>query len=131
MEHSSKDDDDSPGDEECVLPTSPAEPEKYKSPKRLMRTCLASLDDSTTFGKMVAAEAHRKGFFKAKRQAFVADGMKCNWTMWKTHFPNFVPIADFIHVTVQGGGCAIGQFGGFRLGVVRRMDSCVLAGASG
>jgi hypothetical protein len=71
---------------------------KYESPKRLMRTCLASIDDSGTFGKMMEAEAHRKGFFQAKRKAFVADGMKCNWTIWRTHFPDFVPIIDFIHV---------------------------------
>lgn len=86
-------DDDEVDDESCVT-----EPNKYESPKRLMRTVLASLDDSKTFGTMVAAEAHRKGFYKANRQAFVADGMKCNWTMWKTHFATFVPIVDFIHV---------------------------------
>ncbi len=73
---------------------------KYESPKRLMRTCLASIDDSHTFGKLMAAEAQRKGFFLANRKAFVADGMKCNWTIWKKHFrwQGFVPIVDFIHV---------------------------------
>ena len=60
-------------------------PAKYESPKRLMRTCLASIDDAGTFGKMMQAEAHRKGFFQARRKAFVADGMKCNWTIWKKH----------------------------------------------
>ena len=71
---------------------------KYESPKRLMRTCLASIDDSSTFGKLMAAEAHRKGFFLADRKAFVADGMKCNWTIWKQHFQwqGFIPIVDFI-----------------------------------
>ena len=73
---------------------------KYESPKRLMRTCLASIDDSNTFGKLMAVEAHRKGFFQADRKAFVADGMKCNWTIWKNHFQwqGFIPIVDFIHV---------------------------------
>ncbi len=73
---------------------------KYESPKRLMRTCLASIDDSNTFGKLMAAEAQRKGFFLANRKAFVADGMKCNWTIWKQHFQwqGFTPIVDFIHV---------------------------------
>jgi len=73
---------------------------KYESPQRLMRTCLASIDDSNTFGKLMAAEAQRKGFFLANRKAFVADGMKCNWTIWKKHFrwQGFVPIVDFIHV---------------------------------
>ncbi len=71
---------------------------KYESPKRLMRTCQASIDDSNTFGKLMAAEAQRKGFFQANRKAFVADGMKCNWTIWKKHFSDFMPIVDFIHV---------------------------------
>jgi len=71
--------------------------DRYPPPKRLMRTCLASLDDSRAFGELMAAEAHRKGFGWANRKAFVADGMKCNWTIQKTHFGDFVPIVDFIH----------------------------------
>ena len=92
---------------------------KYQAPQRLMRTCLASLDDNATFGKMVAAEAHRKGFFKAARQAFVADGMKCNWTMWKTHFPSFIPIVDFIHVIsyLYKAAVAIGESEDFGWGL--------------
>lgn len=84
---------------------------KYESPQRLMRTCLASIDDSKTFGKLMEAEAHRKGFFQAKRKAFVADGMKCNWTIQRTHFSDFVPIVDFIHVVsyVYRAALAIGE----------------------
>lgn len=83
----------------------PAEPEPvdedgsaYVAPRRLLRTCLSSLDDVATFGRLMAAEAHRKAFYQAPRQAFVADGMKCNWTVWKRHFPTFTPIVDFLHV---------------------------------
>jgi len=86
---------------------------KYESPRRLMRTCLASIDDSHTFGKLMAAEAHRKGFFQAKRKAFVADGMQCNWTIWKQHFQRqgFLPIVDFIHVVsyLYKAAVAIGE----------------------
>lgn len=67
-------------------------------PKTLLRTCLSSLDDVHTFGPLMAAEAHRKAFFQARRRAFVADGMKCNWTVWQRHFPTFTPIVDFLHV---------------------------------
>ncbi len=76
-----------------------------------MRTCLASIDDSQTFGKLMEAEAHRKGFFQAQRKAFVADGMKCNWTIQRTHFGEFVPIVDFIHVVsyVYRAALAIGE----------------------
>ena len=69
----------------------------YAGPRKLLRTCLSSLDDVHTFGRLMAAEAHRKGFFQASRQAFVADGMACNWTTWKRHFPTFIPIVDFLH----------------------------------
>jgi len=92
---------------------------KYESPQRLMRTCLASIDDSNTFGKLMAAEAHRKGFFLADRKAFVADGMKCNWTIWRTHFHDFVPIVDFIHVIsyVYRAALAIGESEDFGWGL--------------
>lgn len=73
------------------------EPVRYEPPKRVLRTCLSSLDDSKTFGKLMAAEAHRKGFFEAPRRAFVADGMACNWTEQKKHFPTFTPIVDLLH----------------------------------
>ena len=81
----------SPGDDDTV-PTV-----RYEPPKRLLRTVLASVDNSDTFGKLMAAESHRKGLHLATRKAFVADGMKCNWTIQKTHFADFVPIVDFIH----------------------------------
>jgi hypothetical protein len=77
--------------------TGPAAAE-YEPPTRLMRTCLSSLCDVRTFGEQLAAEAHRKGFGKAKRKAFVADGMACNWTMHARHFADYEPVTDFIHV---------------------------------
>lgn len=69
----------------------------YEGPTKLLRTCLSSLDDMAAFGPLMAAEAHRKAFFQATRQAFVADGQKCNWTVWKKHFPTFTPITDLLH----------------------------------
>lgn len=85
---------------------------EYVPPTRLMRTCLASLDDAKIFGGLMAAEAHRKGFCLAERKAFVADGMKSNWAIWKRHFrwQGFVPIVDFIHALsyVHAAAMAIG-----------------------
>jgi len=119
METASVEDDDSTPIADSSEEASAAAPEKYESPKRLMRTCLASLDDSKTFGRMVAAEAHRKGFFQAARHAFVGDGMKCNWTMWKTHFATFIPIVDFIHVIsyLYKAAVAIGESEDFGWGL--------------
>jgi hypothetical protein len=94
-------------------------PVKYEPPKRILRTCLASLDDSDTFGQLMAAEAHRKGFSRAKRKAFVADGMKCNWSIQKEHFGDFVPIVDFIHAVsyLYKAAVAIGEDDDFGWGL--------------
>jgi hypothetical protein len=53
---------------------------------------------SDAFGKQVANEAYLRNFYQAKRRAFVADGMKCNWALHERHFVEFEAIADFVHV---------------------------------
>lgn len=68
------------------------------SPVKKVRTCVASLRDSHSFGPMVAAEAQERGFYQARRQGFVCDGQGYNWKIHKTHFKDFVAIADFLHV---------------------------------
>jgi hypothetical protein len=67
-------------------------------PQRLVRTCVATLRDSDTFGKLVAAEAYQRHFYDAVRRAFVADGQHYNWVLQQRHFADFEAIADFIHV---------------------------------
>ncbi len=66
-------------------------------PEALFRTCISSLATSTQFGRMMAAEADSRGFYRAANQAFVCDGLPYNWTIQKAHFPTFVPILDFVH----------------------------------
>ena len=66
-------------------------------PETLFRTCLSSLADSETFGAMMAAEADSRGFFMAKKKAFVGDGQSYNWTIQQRWFPGFVAILDFVH----------------------------------
>jgi hypothetical protein len=63
------------------------------------RDVVASLADSATFGKQLAAAAWSLGFAAAMLKAFVADGIAANWGIWKRHFKHlgFVPILDFIH----------------------------------
>lgn len=82
-----------PGEESPGLPE--AEP---WAPKRLVRTCLASLENSRAFGPLVAGEAQARAFYAAGRRAFVADGLAYNWTIQRGYFPDFVPIVDFLHV---------------------------------
>src|SRR5262249_22550556 len=44
------------------------------APRRLVRTCVASMVNSRSFGPLVAAEAQSRDFYAARRRAFVADG---------------------------------------------------------
>jgi hypothetical protein len=74
------------------------EEQEPNSPRKRVRTCVASMADSRTFGPMVAAEAQERDFFRAKRRAFVADGSAYNWTIQRGYFPDFEPITDFMHV---------------------------------
>ena len=67
-------------------------------PERLFRTCVSSLCNSDSFGRMMEAEADSRGFFKAAKQAFIGDGLPYNWTIQQRHFPTFTPILDFPHV---------------------------------
>lgn len=67
-------------------------------PETLFRTCLSSLASSEEFGPMMAAEADARGFFTAKKKAFLGDGQACNWTIQRRWFSDFEPIADFVHV---------------------------------
>ena len=66
-------------------------------PERVWRTCVATLQDVHAFGWQVAAEAQRRGFYQAKRKAFLGDGQQANWTVHKTHFPHFTAVLDFVH----------------------------------
>lgn len=68
------------------------------SPERLVRTCVASLETSSSFGPMMAAEAQERHFYEARRRAFVADGLAYNWAIQRGYFRDFEPIVDFLHV---------------------------------
>jgi len=68
------------------------------SPRRLVRTCVASMVASRSFGPLMAAEAQSRDFYAARRRAFVADGCAYNWSIHRGYFADFVPIVDFLHV---------------------------------
>lgn len=68
------------------------------APRKQLRTCVASMADSQVFGRLVAVEAQERDFYRAARRAFVADGAAYNWTIQRTHFADFEPIVDFLHV---------------------------------
>jgi len=67
-------------------------------PERLFRTCLSSLTDSSSLGRMMEVEADSRGFYHAEKKSFVCDGLPYNWTIQQRHFRDFTPILDFVHV---------------------------------
>jgi hypothetical protein len=80
-----------------VAAAAPPEAEPW-SPRKRVRTCVASVTSSRSFGPMVAAEAQSRNFYAATRRAFVADGQAYNWTIHRGYFPDFEPIVDLLHV---------------------------------
>jgi len=77
----------------------PAEPsDRPEAPRKHVRTCVASMADCHSFGPMVAAEAQERDFYRAQRRAFLGDGAAYNWGIQRGYFPDFEPIADFLHV---------------------------------
>lgn len=72
--------------------------EKSVHPERLLRTAVATTQDSEAFGWMVATEAGRRGFYKAPARAIVGDGGNWIESIAEMHFPGWVVILDFVHV---------------------------------
>jgi hypothetical protein len=72
-------------------------------PRKLVRTVVASMSDSDTFGWQVAAEVQRRRLGEAGRKACVCDGQKWNWTIFLLHLLpwGFIGILDFIHLAVH------------------------------
>jgi hypothetical protein len=69
------------------------------SAKRV-RTVVASMADSETFGWQMAAEVKRRGLDRARRKACVCDGQQYNWTLFEMHLlpSGFIGILDFVHL---------------------------------
>lgn len=70
----------------------------YEAPKLRTKDVVASGRCAEDFGWHLEAKAFALNFPSAKRSAFVADGLRVNWTIREKHFPHSVPIADIIHV---------------------------------
>jgi hypothetical protein len=70
---------------------------EYTPPKVRLTSMVGTRAGSKQFGAILAAAAFARGFFGAKRKAFVADGAATHWTTPQQWFSEFVPILDFIH----------------------------------
>jgi hypothetical protein len=73
--------------------------ERAWPPKRTKnaRTCVATMQDCDGFGKMVAAEAHRRNFQAAPRGALLGDGSAWIWRQQEKWFRHLTPVVDFVH----------------------------------
>jgi hypothetical protein len=87
-------------DEPTPAPARPiaSEPAERWPPERSVRTCVASLGSSSSFGPLVAAEAHVRHLFEAPRRASVADGPGSNWSIHEGYFRDHEPVVDLLHV---------------------------------
>lgn len=72
-------------------------PQRPGRPQVLQKTVVATAQDVTEFGPLLAASAYHRGFHGAPRKAFVADGSETNWGVWRKYFSHYTPIVDFIH----------------------------------
>lgn len=83
----------------------------FEKPEPLVRTAVATQQKVDEFGYMVAAEAQKRGFYGAKRKAFVGDGG--NWIdpFGALHFPapDWYQVLDFLHLMTHlyAGACAV------------------------
>jgi hypothetical protein len=86
---------------------------KYEGPQLQKRQVVASRRSWPLFGVLLACVAWRAGFAQAPRRAFVADGARAIWRVWRRHFPKYVPILDFIHALsyVHAAAKAVGADG--------------------
>jgi len=89
-----------PADEESCdeEPISAAATYAVHRPEIVGKQVVATTQKMPIFGAMMAAQAWALGFFAAERKAYLGDGLRANWTLWKTRFPTFTPILDFIHL---------------------------------
>lgn len=73
---------------------------RTKISRTRVRTVVATMENSDTFGWQVAAEVHRRGLDRMKRKACVCDGQAYNWSLYEMHLRplNFIPILDFVHL---------------------------------
>lgn len=76
---------------------------KSRRPQKRVRTVVASLANSDTFGWHVSAEVHRRRLGEAKRKACVCDGMNWNWTIFALHLLplGFIGILDVVHLVTH------------------------------
>lgn len=81
--------------------TSEDEQKTHPAPSPLLRTAVATMGNTETFGWLVATEAHLRGFYGAARRAIIGDGGNWIAPLAQMHFPDWVQILDVMHLLVH------------------------------
>jgi hypothetical protein len=84
---------DPDGSEQGGLPECP----RYTPPEVKVKSMVATRRAVESFGHVLAAAARARGFYGARRKAFVSDGAEANRGVQRRWFSDFVAILDFIH----------------------------------
>ena len=79
--------------EEGGLPACPG----YTPPEVKVKSMVATRRAVDPFGQALAAAARARGFYGARRKAFVSDGAEANRGVQRRWFSDFVAVLDFIH----------------------------------
>jgi hypothetical protein len=89
--------------------------ERPGRPLVVRKSVVATAQDVTAFGPLLATAAYQRGFHAAPRKCFLADGSETNWSVWRKHFSHYTPIVDFIHAlmyvyaaAMAGATCEVG-----------------------
>jgi hypothetical protein len=84
------------------------ESRRSQRPRKLVRTVVASLADSESFGWQMAAEVQRRGLDRAQRKGYICDGQRYNWTLFELHLVvwGFIGILDVVHLLAYLYGAA-------------------------
>lgn len=72
-------------------------PPRWSGGPPLVKTIIATRRGYDHLGRTLAAEAYHRGFNKATSKAFLGDGLKVNWSLWRRYFSHYTPIVDLMH----------------------------------
>ena len=78
----------------------------WEGPELVAKEVLASGEDGESFGRQLGGRAWQRGFLRARRLAFVADGAGINWQVQQEHFPQAMPILDLMHALSYAYGAS-------------------------
>ncbi len=78
----------------------PADKRRPGRPQVLVKTVVATMQNTEHLGWLAATAAHQRGLDLARRKAYVGDGQQSNWSIFEMHFQpwGFIAIVDIIHL---------------------------------